>query len=543
MSALLLFAATVAAQAADFSFDITNNSSRPWSEGVVAVMPEAGSPNALLTVGSTPESGDEFDTYTFIDTTCDPGGEDDGDAALLISNWGLTLGVDAWIVPALAPGSSTTMNISASPGEVLSFVAAVSESGDDMVMMHAVGDPADQTVDLFNNVGLPLFNVRFDIKGYDANSTDPDDGDGPSCYPDCAVIGNSCYVALGNGTIGPSAGQRQTLPAEPDFGIFPGWSLSPTGWYANGVGSPTVIRRANHNDYIMFFESQLASSDAACPAGLWGIGIATSTNGWDWNVGDIPVVTPTPGTYYRCVAAHPNVIIDDNGTDVHLYFKAEQGLDACDTTTPAWGCERYAGVGYRMLDGNTGMTVTESAEPIVSQGQVFGFPSVIKVNGTYNMMLATYPSFYLATASAPGGPWTAQPNPVLQPGVTSWAATEVYNPSLVCEGDDSPLPMFEYNNFFGGRTTTELWGPISDGGVGQAISSNGTNWFLGTTPFTFSDDTSWRHWEAVRAGSEYLLYFSEKDAQGRNNIGLAATVDDWDEADIATDICPQPAWW
>ncbi len=542
MTPLLLLVAT--AQAADFTLDITNNSTFDWTEGVAAVMDEASNPNSLMPIGDTPTSGDLYDTFRYIDSSCDRGQEDDGDADKLIRRWGpLTEDVNAWVVPALAPGDTTTVHITAYPGEVLSFVARVDPSGDDMVMMHAIGDPLDTTIDLFNHVDLPLFNVRFDIKGYDPNTTNPDDGDASSCSPDCPATGNNCYVALGNGNTGAEAGGSQTPPDEPDFGLFPGWSLSPTGWYANGVGSPSVIRRAIHDDYLMVFESRLTDTDAVCPAGIWGIGLATSTNGYDWTVEPSPIVTPAEGTYYRCVAAHPNIIIDDDGSDVHLYFKAEQGTDACDTSTPTWGCNRYTGVGYLKFNGTTGAIITEAAEPVVSQDKAFGFPSVVKVDGTYNMMLATYPSFYLATALAPEGPWTTQVNPVMEPGVIAWASTEVYNPSLVCEGDTAPLPPYEFSNFFGGRTTDGMWGPITDGGVGEAISTNGTNWFLGTTPFTFSDDTSWRHWEAVRAGSAYLLYFSEKDAQGRNNIGLAATGDEWSDADVATDICPQPAWW
>jgi len=539
----LWFISTVSL-AADFSFDISNNSDVEWTEGVVAVMAESGSPNALLSVGPTPTTVPQTHTFAYADSSCDPNGEDDGDAALLIQRWGLVEGVNAWIVPALAPGASTTMNLTAQSGDVMSMVARVASSGDDVVMAHAVDDPLDNTIDLFNEADLPLFNVRFDIAGYDANSIDPDNGDGPSCIPDCPVDpGADCFVAFGNGTVGAEAGGNQVPPVEPDFGIFPGWSLSPAGWYANGLGSPTVINRKLHGEgYILLFESRLAQTDPACPVGMWGIGVAESDNGWDWTVQPTPLISPTPGTFHSCVAAHPEMVLDESGTDIHVFFKGEQRTDVCDVAAPPWGCERYTGVGYVKIDGITGQIIEEPAEPIVLEDEIFGYPSVVAVDGLWTMLLATYPDFYKATAPAPAGPWVVDPVPVLQPGVTTWARTEVFNPAMVCEGDVA-LPNYQFSNFFGGRSMDVLWGPVVGGGVGEAISTLGNHWFIMATPIVFDEMASWRHWDVVRVGSEYLIWYSEMDENGRNNIGLAASVDQWLEADIATAHCPQPGWW
>jgi len=533
-----------ASWAADFSFDITNNSGSDWNAGVVAVMPEAGSPNALISMGPTPITSPEDHTYSYADSSCDPGGEDDGDAALLIQRWGLTEGVDAWIVPPLMSGETTTMDISAQPGQVMSMVARVDLSDDDLVIAHSVEDLMDSTIDLFNEAGLPLFSVRFDISGFDANATDLFDGDGASCIPDCPVDpALDCYVALGNGTTGAKAGGSQSPAAEPDFGVFPGWALEPQDWYANGVGSPSVINRKLHGEgYIMLFETRLAQTDPACPVGMWGIGLAESTNGWDWTVQPSPLIAPTPGTFHSCVAAHPELVLDEHGTDLHVFFKGEQGTDACDAASPPWGCGRYTGVGYVKIDGNTGQFLEQPVHPIVAESEVFGYPSVVTIDGEWQMLLATYPEFYRASASAPEGPWTVDPVPVIQPGVTAWSQSEVFNPSMVCEGDQA-LPVYTLRNFFGGRSANGLWGPILEAGLGEAISITGRTWFISASPFGFNAEGSWRHWDAVRVQSEILIWYSEQGVDGRNHIGLAASTDQWSAADISTAHCPQPTWW
>ncbi len=534
-----------AAFATTFEFDIVNNSSDTWSEGVVVVLP---APNALVSLGHSPQPSDpNAAAYTFGHDTCDPGGVDDtGDAALLIQRTSaLTEGINAWVVPSLSPGQATTVQIDASPGEVMSFEAWVQGSDDDVVLMHAIGDYSDTTIDLFNQADLPLFHARFDIGGYDLNARNTSNGAGPSCASDCPASGANCNVAPHNSTTGIEAGGDQPAPDEPELGVFPGYALSPVPgtFYQNGIGSPTVVRRNLHDDYVMFFETNTGTADN-CPVGTWGIGVATSPDGWNWTVrGNAPVVPPRAGTYFSCVAAHPTAVLDEGGTHIHLWFKGEQGND-CDTENPpTWGCDRYTGVGYAAMNGNnlTAPPVTHNAEPI-QMGDVFGFPSVTRIDGTWTMLLQKYPNFYKATAPAPEGPWTLDAEPTMEIGITPWSATELFNPSLICETDTDPT-VFPYTNWFGGRTRSSQWGPITDGGMGKAISADAQTWFLGATPFSIANDDDWRHWDSVRVGTDYLVWYSQKDPSGKNNVGLAGTVDQWDDTAISTRICPQPGWW
>ncbi|MCB9687987.1 MAG: hypothetical protein H6735_23305 [Alphaproteobacteria bacterium] len=133
------------------------------------------------------------------------------------------------------------------------------------------------------------------------------------------------------------------------------WSTEATGVLVpqvgtiteNGVGSPTVMWDPTIQRYVMFFETMTAPPAGDCINGEWSIGVAASDDGITWDVWPTPVIEPTPGTPWRCVAAHPSVTMD--GTDVHLYFKSEQGFNACSGGTQPWGCKNYTGVSHAVM--------------------------------------------------------------------------------------------------------------------------------------------------------------------------------------------------
>lgn len=239
MTATRLLAAAVVLSASSawadttFTITITNNSSRTWTQGVLAILPESSSPNALLNVGGVPVGGDQLDTQSYVHTTCDPRGEDDGNAATLIARWDpLTDGVNAHIVPSLAPAGSATVTFTANPGDVLSFVARVSGSTDDAVMMHAVGAPSDTTIDLFDGDGLPVPAVLFNIGGYDVASTNAASGTASDCSGSCPWSSATCFVAYGNGTTGGTAGGAQATPFDFDT---PAWTVVEAGYTPDGI--------------------------------------------------------------------------------------------------------------------------------------------------------------------------------------------------------------------------------------------------------------------------------------------------------------------
>lgn len=131
-----------------------------------------------------------------------------------------------------------------------------------------------------------------------------------------------------------------TVPAAAQtFTRAPGWHLEPqAGTYSSaGVGSPTVVYRKKFGDFVMFFESRISRPDADCTVGYWGISTATSPDGLTWTQAPSQSLPNLDGTYFECVAAHPYAVIDDNGEDIHLWFKGEQGAERPATRVPSPG--------------------------------------------------------------------------------------------------------------------------------------------------------------------------------------------------------------
>lgn len=113
----------------------------------------------------------------------------------------------------------------------------------------------------------------------------------------------------------------------------------------NGVGSAATVWDIEQQRFIMFFETRLTDATASCPAGQWGIGVASSEDGVAWDTYPTLAVAPTPGTFHSCYAVQPAVVKDDFG-DYHLWFQAGQGADACASSTPSWGCQQALGLGH-----------------------------------------------------------------------------------------------------------------------------------------------------------------------------------------------------
>ena len=123
----------------------------------------------------------------------------------------------------------------------------------------------------------------------------------------------------------------------------------------------------------------------------------------------------------------------------------------------------------------------------------------------------------------------------MQAGVTLWAENELFNPSLVCDPEDASL--FPYESFIGGRVRAG-WVLVS-GGWGKAISDDCTTWPVTETPFFEFDGASlWRHWDVMRNGNAYRVYFSEFDGSGKNRIGVGySDAPEWDSSTISNRVC------
>ena len=194
MLLLVALAWEAPAGAATYTLTITNTGTQTWDEGVLAVHSPYAYQRGMLPTGPRPMDGHQLDSYAYGSQACDLAGEDDGDAALLASKWSCPscTGADndpevpplIVRVPSLAAGARADVTFSATMG-VLSFIARVRGSDDDVVMMHAVGDVNDTTVDLFNTFGAPLADVAFDLDYYDLSTSKFGDASGPNCSVVC----------------------------------------------------------------------------------------------------------------------------------------------------------------------------------------------------------------------------------------------------------------------------------------------------------------------------------------------------------------------
>jgi hypothetical protein len=327
--------------------------------------------------------------------------------------------------------------------------------------------------------------------------------------------------------------------------FLPGAVLSPQAsipWASQSIGAPSVAYDSIRNRYMMMFETRLPGTDANCPQGLWGLGLATSPDGITWTINPLPIIAPngTNGNYWECVAAHPAAVFVDDGVNGHLqvYFKAEQGVDGCPSD-PA-SCQ-YSGIGRLRvnLDASgapSGLSVQANPPLPFSAGQVGGFPRVVQDAGTYVLAVQRYPDIHVTssiafTAFPPSSPvvTVAQYSPFV-----SWVQDEFFSPTLVC--DDSRA--FPFAMFLGGRDTS--FASIKTGAMAKAISSTPSFWALSTTPdFSWSTNNEWRHWDVQRLTTgDYLIWFSEKDGSGNNFIRFGGTTLSFNIADTQGKVCP-----
>lgn len=322
-----------------------------------------------------------------------------------------------------------------------------------------------------------------------------------------------------------------------DFTIQPEILLaSAPGYRSNGVGAPSVVWDPDQSRYLMVFEVRLPDVAAECPAGKWGLGLATSTDGLNWFPGPTALFEPAAGSFYSCVAAHPTAVYDNTARALYVFFKSEQGTDACDVATPSWGCTRYTGVGRLRVgfdDVGNPTRLTVRSTPVVDIDIDMGFPKFVNQGSTKYILLSRRPDVFVASSPV-FSDFSLDPDPVITPGLVTWGQDEMFNPSVVCQ-DSISFPLASYP---GGRNLDGF--SILGAGWGKALASTPSSWFLGASPyFEWSDDDQWRHWEVSRLSTgEYLVYFSEKDASGNPRIRLATTTPSWAGVDIAGKSCP-----
>lgn len=317
------------------------------------------------------------------------------------------------------------------------------------------------------------------------------------------------------------------------------------------IGSPSVVYNTRDGNYYMFFESRLTQTDPNCPAGVWGIGLATSPNGLDsWTVRSTPIIAPNPSssTFFSCVAAHPGAIYRElaQGGAIDLFFKGQQATDACDVTVPSWGCEEYTGIGrYRIRFDSSGNFFDQTlfTTPVHNIDSNFGYPKPLRYTDaggstTWYMTYTDYPNVQRLSANAPGGPWTDEGTMLdVANSAATWVENEFFSAAPTCR----EAGAFPFEVFVGGRDTRYAF--VLAGAVGKAVSITGVpgSWNIGPTPFfEFLGDDDFRHWDVLRleSANEYLMWYDERDINGNNQIRFTSTVGGvWNASDVYDKQC------
>jgi len=312
----------------------------------------------------------------------------------------------------------------------------------------------------------------------------------------------------------------------------------PTTTYATGTGTTTP------DPLLMVYEAQIGAASTECPAGEWGIGLAFSDDsGASWT--DLgPLLQPTAGTYYSCVAAHPRVVKLVSDDRWVIYFKAEQDVAACEAlkSEPSWGCDQYSGVGRLGLEaGISGTTLTytllgvASAPVLTDVQQDMGYPDVVHVDGRYRMIFAQNPNLYYTDSPTTGG-FVAPSSPVITKGdaASGFGESEYLSPSTVCAAG-SP-----YKVFVSGRTFMP-YPTLIDQSWGQFTTTDWSSYSEGTGPYTSTaaSDPEMRHVYAVSSdsGAGYAGFYSTPAKAGGNEIYSVSTAS-FDASTIDPKRCP-----
>lgn len=295
------------------------------------------------------------------------------------------------------------------------------------------------------------------------------------------------------------------------------------GWTSGGIGAPTVVYDSASGLMVMVYETNTGTA-ANCPVGTWGLGMATSSDGLNWTDIGGPLIAPTGGTYYSCVAAHPGLVDRAPGTLV-LFFKGEQASDACDVTTPSWGCNQYTGIGRATLTWNAGagayqLTGPTAAPALVTSGN-FGYPKGIYQGGEYHVAYTQYPDLYVARGSTT---LSTVVGPVWMAGDSAWASDELRSPAPSCNGTDP----FQVHVEGGASTLGRLDGPDE-----ESLEEGPSMWDV------LVGDPALRHHDALPlANGGWFVVFDTLDGPGgTNRVQYAVSDATWAPTDLGSKTC------
>ncbi len=307
-----------------------------------------------------------------------------------------------------------------------------------------------------------------------------------------------------------------TASANPVFSdegfVFTGSS----GTYsAGGVGAPTVAYDSTNGQYVMYFEYKTATTPSDC-ASSYGIGRATSPDGVTWTQGASPVIIPSASSAAmdHCVVSQPAIVYDeDTGVWHMLYTMAGKKPTAAATYNNEYGIA-YA-------TSTDGVAFATQSTPVIpkSGAKAPSMASAVILDRTLTVIYVDYPNLKKAEYNLDSGTWSIGTSAVVDKSKLAWTSQWALSPALICDGalDLHGWPDshgLQYGMLFGGDTAAGVRT------LGLGLSTTGEDWFVSMNT-TASPATSLNHWDILRSGEDYLMWYSKDYSGTVKGIGLA----------------------
>lgn len=222
-----------------------------------------------------------------------------------------------------------------------------------------------------------------------------------------------------------------------------------------------------------------------------------------WSVGTFPVIAHGPAGGWDGQYTDPGAAIVHDGV-LYVFRNGFVGWPAP--------------VGVALSTSTDGVTFTDSSAPVFDFSDLdyvgvaaLASSVVVQPDGTWVMYFYIWDTYSWprstssigrATAPAPEGPWTPDPQPVLVPGGPGeWDSLSVRSPSVVVDADG----------------TWHLWYAGSGGGkaaIGHATSRDGITWTKDAEPVLSAAEDGWDgefvHQPRVTAGPDgYVMAYAE----------------------------------
>jgi len=309
----------------------------------------------------------------------------------------------------------------------------------------------------------------------------------------------------------PSSWERQSTsePALPRGG--------PGAWDEQNVAEAAVLH--DGTQFMMWYSGQESTTNH------WQIGLATSTNGLDWNkyVANPVLTVGAPGSWDDSEVSFSSIMYD--GENYRSWYSGYS--DA----------QQERNIGYAFS--TNGINWTKHPTPVLSagaegewDGQLVGNPTVLYDGAHYHLWyagwLAPEGHWRIGHATSTNGlDWTKDAaNPVLVPGSEGdWDDYHVTAPSVLYDGEIFHL-------WYAGWDGPDYSGD-SYGRIGYALSPNGTDWTKSVqNPVLDPTGGTWDpQWavdpEVIFDGDLYHLWYSGGITWTGVQIGYATAVPEY----------------